>query len=101
MELTAQKRELTGKKVSAMRAEGFVPAELYGRGLQNVHLNVSSKEFKKVFQEAGESSVVTLSVDSEKLPVLIYDVQYHPVSGDVAHVDFYQVRMDEKNTPNI
>ena len=101
MELTAQKRELTGKKVSAMRAEGFVPAELYGRGLQNVHLNVSSKEFKKVFQEAGESSVVTLSVDSEKLPVLIYDVQYHPVSGDVAHVDFYQVRMDEKITASI
>lgn len=84
-----------------MRAEGVIPAELYGHGLENLHLGVSAKEFKKALEKAGESSVVTLNYDSQKLPVLIYDVQYHPVTGEVAHVDFYQVRMDEEITASI
>lgn len=101
MELSVQKRDVLGKKVSAMRAEGVIPAELYGHGLENLHLGVPAKEFKKALDAAGESSVVTLNVGDQKLPVLIYDVQYHPVTGEVTHVDFYQVRMDEKITASI
>jgi large subunit ribosomal protein L25 len=101
MELSVQKRDVLGKKVSAMRAEGVIPAELYGHGLENLHLGVQAKEFKKALDAAGESSVVTLNVGDQKLPVLIYDVQYHPVTGEVTHVDFYQVRMDEKITAPI
>lgn len=96
MELKVQKRESLGKKAAALRGEGLIPAELYGHGLQNIHLSVPVKDFRKVFAAAGESSVVTLEVGSEKVPVLVYDVQYHPISGEVAHVDFYQVRMDEE-----
>lgn len=101
MELSVQKREVFGKKAAALRGTGTVPAELYGHGLENLHLSVPAKEFKKTLEKAGESSVVTLNYDGQKLPVLIYDVQYHPVSGEVTHVDFYQVRMDETITTSI
>ena len=96
MDLSVKPREITGKKVSALRREGLVPAELYGHGLKNRHLSVPVKDFGKVYKEAGENTVVTLVAGKEKFPVLIYDVQRDFLTGDVAHVDFYQVKMDEK-----
>ncbi len=91
-----QKREKLGRAVKDLRNEGFIPAELYGRGLENLHLSVPAKEFKKVFQEAGENTIVNVLIDGEKRPVLINAVSYNPITDDVQSVDFYQVRMDEK-----
>ena len=96
MELIAQKREIFGRAVKPLRAKGFVPAELYGRGLENLHLAVSKKELSKVFKQAGENGMVTLLVDQEKRPVLIHDLQLDPVTDEALSVDFYQVRLDEK-----
>lgn len=96
MDLAVQKREKFGKQAKALRNEGFIPAELYGHGLQNVHLAVGVKDFAKTFKEAGTNTVVTLMFEKEKRPALIYEVTRNAVTGDVAHVDFYQVRMDEK-----
>ncbi|OGY68304.1 MAG: hypothetical protein A3H63_03025 [Candidatus Harrisonbacteria bacterium RIFCSPLOWO2_02_FULL_45_10c] len=96
MELQVQKREKLGRGVKALRKQGLVPAELYGKGLENFHVSVPAKEFKKVYKESGENTVVQVVMDKKKYPVLIQDVSYAPVSGDVTSVDFYQVRMDEK-----
>ncbi|PIR86892.1 MAG: 50S ribosomal protein L25 [Candidatus Harrisonbacteria bacterium CG10_big_fil_rev_8_21_14_0_10_49_15] len=96
MQLATQKRDLFGRQVKQLRQQGLVPVELYGHGIGNEHLSVSSKEFNKVLNEAGESTVVELVVGEEKRPVLIHNVQYHPITDDVISVDFYQVRMDEK-----
>lgn len=96
MDLAVKTREVTGKKVQALRAEGLVPAELYGHGVKNVHLSVPVKDFNKVFKEAGTNTIVTLVLEKEKKPVLIYEVKRDYVSGDVEHVDFYQVKMTEK-----
>ena len=96
MELSVQKREKLGRGVKTLRKEGLVPAELYGRGLANLHLSVPLKEFRKVFKEAGESTVVQVLLDGQKHPVLIQDVSYNPVTDELESVDLYQVRMDEK-----
>lgn len=96
MELAVKKREHFGKRVNALRREGAIPAELYGRGLANLHLSVPAKEFAKLFKEAGTNTVVTLVVGVEKRPALIHEVARDPLTGDPAHIDFYQVRMDEK-----
>ncbi len=101
MDLAVLKREKFGKQVKALRAEGLVPAELYGHGVENVHLSIPVKDFNKVFKEAGTNTVVTLLIDKDKRPALIYDVSRDPVSGDLAHVDFYQVKMDEKITTKV
>ncbi len=101
MELQVQKREIFGKKVNTLRGSGLIPAELYGRGRENIHLSVLTKEFSQVFKEAGESTIVNLVLENEKLPVLIHEVVMNPLDDTIMHVDFYQVRMDEKITASI
>ncbi len=96
MELNAQKREILGSKVKSLRAEGLIPAELYGHGKENVHLTVNAKEFAKVFKEAGESTVITLVIDKDKEPVLIHDVDVDRITDELLHADFYVVNMNEE-----
>lgn len=96
MELVAQKREQFGRAVKALRHKGLIPAELYGHGVENLHLSVPLKDFKKAFKAVGESAVVTVVVGEEKKPALIYDVSYHPVTDEILSADFYQIRLDEK-----
>lgn len=96
MELKAEKREKFGRAVTALRKAGFLPAELYGRGLQNQHLTLSLKDFKKIYKEAGEHTVVTVVVDGKKVPTIINDVSFDYLSGEPTHADLYQIRMDEK-----
>lgn len=85
-----------GKKTNSLLKQGLVPAELYGKGLKNLHLSVPKKDFNKVFKAAGENTVIDLMVEGKKHPVLIHDVAYDYLSGDFINIDFYQVRMDEK-----
>ena len=96
MELKAEKREIVGSKVHALRTQGLVPAELYGHGKQNEHVTVNAKEFAKVLKEAGESTVITLVIGKEKTPALIHDVNIDPISDAIMHVDFYAVNMNEE-----
>jgi len=98
MDLTVTKRVLESKSLSALRAEGFIPAELYGHDIPNVHLSVVAKEFTKVYAAAGENTVVTLVMGTEQRPAIIHHVERHYLSGQPASIDFYQVRMDEKIT---
>lgn len=86
-----------------MRQQGMIPAELYGRGLKNLHLSVPTKDFLKVFKEAGTNTVVNLLLDKdlsaggqERHPALVYEVKKDYLTDEIMHVDFYQVRMDEK-----
>lgn len=91
--LKADTRETRGKKA---RSQGAVLAVLYGPKAKAVSLAVDKKEFEKVFREAGESSLITLEFGKDKTPVLIREVQKHPLSGDAIHADFYQPRLDQK-----
>ncbi len=96
MELKATKRDILGGKTRNLRKQGLVPAELYGREVENLHLSVSEKDFRRVFAEAGESTIIDLEVDGEIYPVLVNDFQKDPISRNFISVDFYRVRMDEK-----
>jgi large subunit ribosomal protein L25 len=89
--LKAVSRKLKEKK------DGKIPAVLYGRGIENEILWVDGKKLIKAYQQAGESTLLNLSLgDDDKRSVLIHDIQIHPVAGNITHVDFYQVKMDEK-----
>lgn len=96
MDLSVQTREKFGKVVKSLRREGVIPAELYGRGLKNVHLSIPAKDFLKVFKEAGMNTVVNLVLGKNKWPAIVQEVERNYLSDAVTHVDFYQVRMDEK-----
>ena len=96
MDLKTEKRDILGKKVDALRQGGYLPAELYGRAMPNLHLSVNTKDFEKVYKAAGENTIVNVIVDGVPKPALIYNVQHNPVSGDIESVDLYAVRMDEE-----
>ncbi len=95
MDLAVKTRDILGKKVKALRREGFIPAELYGHGFKNIHLALPAKEFNKVLKAAGSTSVVTLLLGKEAKSAMIHEVARDSVSSEVIHVDFHQVRMDE------
>lgn len=95
IELKAQQRTAFGRAVTALRKAGFIPAELYGHGVENIHLSVPAKDFAKAFKAAGESTLIDLAYDSKRIPVLIHDLARDSRSGDVLAIDFYQVRLDE------
>jgi large subunit ribosomal protein L25 len=90
-----------GKQVKSLRKDGLIPAELYGHGTKNEHLSVSAKEFNKVYKTAGSSTMLTLTVGKEKTSAMIHDIVRDSVKSDIIHVDFYQVRMDEKITAHV
>ncbi len=96
MDLIVQKREKFGKQTQALRREGLIPAELYGHGLENLHLSVPAKEFTKVFKQAGESTLINIVLENEKRPVMIHDLSRHPLTDEILNIDFYQVRLDER-----
>jgi len=89
-------RETLGKSVQTLRRDGLVPAELYGRGIANIHLTVNAREFAKVIKSHGESQIFELAIDKEIRPVMVHDVQHDYLTSEIVHVDFYAVRMDER-----
>lgn len=100
--LKAQQRDVFGKKVLTLREQGLVPAVVYGPGGESITVTCALGEFEKIYRDAGESSLVELSLDSgEPVNVLIHEVQQDPVIGRPIHVDFYRVNMAEKLTTHI
>jgi large subunit ribosomal protein L25 len=95
MDLAVTPREITGKKVRALRNEGLVPAVIYGHGVPTTSVTVAAKDFAKVFKQAGSTTLVTLVGKTDKRPVMIHEVSRDSVSDEIIHVDFHQVRMDE------
>ncbi len=97
LSLQAQKREVTGKKVKKIRLEGQIPAVVYGHGVPSKNLAVDYRTFEKLFNKAGESSLIDLAVEGgDSAKVLIQDVTYNPMTDRITHVDFRQVNMTEK-----
>ena len=78
------------------RGQGQLPAVLYGDGIDNLNLNVNAKEFKEVFEEAGESSLIELEVGKDKHNVLVHQIAHDPVSDELIHVDFFKPSMKRK-----
>ncbi|MFH0942724.1 MAG: 50S ribosomal protein L25 [Candidatus Beckwithbacteria bacterium] len=86
-------RNLTGRKVKQLRRQGTLPANLYGKGIKSVSIQLPIKDFNAVFAVAGETGIIDLAVAKETKvrPVLITNVHTHPVTDEIIHVDFRQV----------
>ena len=91
--LQAQSRSVLGKKVKQLRRDDLVPANVYGRGQESQAIQASMNEIRRVFSAVDRNAVVTMSIDgsSDTIPVVLRDIQRHPVSRKLLHLDFYQV----------
>ncbi len=99
--LKVEARTETGKKLKALRAQGKLPAVVYGPKHESTNLSLDAKEFEKIFREAGESSVLLLTGVGEDAEVLVQEANYDPVKGTLKHVDFYAIEKGKEVTVNI
>lgn len=96
LEIKAEIREIMGRKVNSLRRSGFIPAILYGHGKKPVNLTVNAKDFSTVFKKAGETSLIEVVLDGKRHNVLVHDTARNPLTEETIHIDFFEVRMDEK-----
>jgi large subunit ribosomal protein L25 len=93
-----------GRRAGAkkLRATGRIPAVIYGRQAQPQNLEVIAKEMENLIHHSiSENLLVDLAVKDDTRPkrlALVQEVQHHPLSGAVLHVDFHEVAEDEKVT---
>jgi len=81
-------------KPGKVRADGFVPAVIYGSGTENRNIVVKKNQLDKIYARLGETSLIDLSVDGgEASKVIFKDVQRDPLSNQIIHIDFYAVDM--------
>ena len=98
IQLEASKRDVIGKKVRFLRRKGTTPANMYGHGFESVPLTVDTKKLKQTLARAGKTDLISLQVTDSSAPVmvLIREIQKDPLTTELLHVDFYQVKMTEK-----
>jgi len=101
LQLEANKRTNIGKTVKNLRKEGVVPGTVYGKTTEAITVQVNIEKFTHTYRQAGETGVISLSIDGENHPVLVKNVQIDPVSGNVLHIEFHQVNLKEKIKANI
>jgi large subunit ribosomal protein L25 len=101
--LKAEKRDILGRKVKKLRRDGILPANLFGKKIKSLAIQVSTSDFKKVFDEAGETNIINLMIEKQTKgkPVLVSNLQEDPTTDAALHVDFHQVDLKEKVTVDV
>jgi large subunit ribosomal protein L25 len=80
-----------------LRAEGKIPAVVYGHGMDPISVSVDRRELRQALSgTAGMNTILDLTVDGNVYPSLIKDIQRHPVRRSVEHIDFIQVNLNEE-----
>ena len=98
--ITGSKRESVGKVATkALRNAGMVPCVIYG-GDKPVHFSAEEKAFKNLVYTPNVYTA-SLDVDGQIIGTILQDIQFHPVSDKILHVDFYQLFDDKEVTMNI
>ena len=96
IELSAEPRAVIGKQVKALRRQGVLPANIYGGG-ESTPIQVEARPALHALARAGKTHLIRLNLaGGQATNVLVKDYQRHPTRGDVLHVDFYRVAMDQK-----
>ena len=95
--LQLEPRSVVGKKVRSLRRQGITPAHLYGMGIEPLNLQGEATVLQRLVARAGRNIPVSVSITGEKSSHLAFirEVQRHPLTEAVLHVDFYQVPMTE------
>ena len=92
-------RTALGRSVRALRRTGVVPANIFGKKIKSVAIQVEEKALKDVLKKAGETNLIDITVDGGKNhPVLVAGYSQDPVTGALLHVDFHEVDLNVKTT---
>jgi len=102
IEISAQSREAEKESSKSLLGKGLIPGVVYGHSFETVSIQIDRKEFIKVLNEAGESSLINLTIAGREIGnVVIKDYQTDPLTGSITHFDLHKVKMTEKMTANV
>jgi large subunit ribosomal protein L25 len=96
--IEANKRDILGKKIRFLRRQNVTPTHLFGHGLKSLALQCDTARLQRLVARAGMTRLIALGIEGDKQPrsVFIKEVQRNSVTGELLHVDFYQVKKTEK-----
>ena len=94
--IEAQPRTALGKKVRALRRTGATPIHVYGRDMDPVSLQADTRDLVHTINEVGFTTPLTVTVNGDAHFVIVREVQRHPVSELLLHVDFLAVSRTER-----
>ena len=90
-------RTESGKKVARrLRYRGQLPAVVYGEGAASVACSVDYRTLSDLLKAHGRNAIISLSAGDVSQSTIIKDIQYHPVRGEMLHVDFHRVDLTRK-----
>jgi large subunit ribosomal protein L25 len=89
-----KKREILGKGLGKLRAEGEVPAVVHNHGKESIHVMGDYMALSKAFVKAGKHHPVELEVDGKQYLALIKDVDFEPRKHMLRHVVFQAIRQN-------
>ncbi|GEC90993.1 MULTISPECIES: 50S ribosomal protein L25 [Brevibacillus] len=96
-QLQAQSREQkTGNAVKVLRNEGWVPGIMYGSDMGNKPIQVKGRELDAALRHQSTNKPFRLNVDGNTHDVMVYELQRHPLQGNILHADFKKINMNEK-----
>lgn len=101
IELQAQNRTITGNQSRKLRRDGILPAVVFGKSFGSTNVQVVYSDFYKVYKQSGKNHVIDLIIDGKKTPVIVHDIDVHPVKGLPRHIDFLAVNLKEKVTASV
>jgi len=99
--LEAQKREILGKKVKALRREGKLPGVIYGSGIEPQPITLDRKEVRQTLKIIGANTLVTVKIGKQEHLALVRDIQREVIMQDLLHIDFQAVSLEEKITTTV
>lgn len=94
------KREVSTKgRLSKLRKQDLVPGIIYGKGVSPIPLAIKEADLTRIFRTRGTGGLYKLSIQGEEPAMaLLRDVQRKPLTGEIIHIDFMQVKMSENIT---
>ena len=99
--IPAEKRDVVGKKVKALRRAGQLPAVIYGYGIDPISIVLDAHSASRILAKASSSTLVTIELAGKQYPTLVREKQLDFIRNSLIHVDFMAVSMTEKITANV
>lgn len=101
--LPAAQRDVFGKKVKTLRKSGLIPLHLYGKGMPSRSLHGNSQEVAKAISQVGQHMPLNLQLEDSSEPELVFvrEIQYHPVTNQILHVDLVRVDVSQAITGEV
>ncbi len=95
IEIKVNERKDLGKKATkALRKQEMVPCVLYGQNQENVHFYAHKNTFRHILYTPN-SYIVKLDIEGKQVDAIMQSVDFHPVTDDVQHIDFYRIDLSK------